>query len=353
MQILNDCDILEYSFSSELLEEDLLLAASAIFKPVYAVPILELCRAIHLLLKEHHINPQLFIDCYMHFSTTVEGISLSEGSPVHLLEFNGDNLILSIIRLIDNPQSDMMDIECQNNYEDYWDSHKLLISNLRCLYSSLLQDFDNLAERQRPWAAMLPDPKGKSIQVKDLSNDSLDILLDANNFLELANRLSVDEVNVTLPYLPPNTGLPQYIQQRFDKIFKSGGGGKFIVPLSVLEETQHVATQNAKYSHVIEVLRNMALSPDKWSPYFRFDPLNQEIFDYYMYLYGIMYQYDPDIRQWPGFGDMLILAHGLYHGCQIASNQWFWKKRKEDHPEWYLVGQIFPYLVLQPPVREM
>ena len=74
---------------------------------------------------------------------------------------------------------------------------------------------------------------------------------------------------------------------------------------------------------------------------FDFEPLTQEIFDYLVLLFEHIEVQCTEHQQWPSFGDALVLAHGLFHGCKIASNEW------SEKQEWDIVKTVFPHLVLE------
>jgi hypothetical protein len=76
---------------------------------------------------------------------------------------------------------------------------------------------------------------------------------------------------------------------------------------------------------------------------FDFEPITQEVFDHFIHLYECLTVQAADQQSWGDFGDMLVLAFGLYHGCKIASNEWF-----EGKPDvWDVARDVFPYLVLE------
>ena len=97
-----------------------------------------------------------------------------------------------------------------------------------------------------------------------------------------------------------------------------------------------------KYKKVHSVIQAMAFAPDLplWNIFF-FEPLNLDIFECLLKLYEGLYSPNSGNQYSPGFADAIILAHGIYNRCAVASNEWF---EKDD---WQAVEQVFPYLVLK------
>ncbi|MCP4109931.1 MAG: DUF1402 family protein [Desulfobacteraceae bacterium] len=140
--------------------------------------------------------------------------------------------------------------------------------------------------------------------------------------------------------------LSQKARHWFYKIIESYGTfGKFIVPLSVLEETERVSRKSKqhelKYRQARSVIEAICMNPDRalWN-IFSFQSLTQNVFDCFQLLYEKLYSPHVKNQKIPSLGDTLVLAHGIYNKCPVASNEWFEKN------DWAIVAQEFPFLEL-------
>lgn len=172
--------------------------------------------------------------------------------------------------------------------------------------------------------------------------------MDANNLLELLNTLPVEGMGVDIQTLHLPSRLSQNAVRRFKAIIQSyGAAGHFIVPICVLEETEWVANRPenlVKYQRARAVLGQMSIDLDKplWN-IFDFEPITQEVLDHFIHLYECLTVSAMEKQGWGDFGDMLVLAFGLYHGTKIATNEWF--EGKSD--VWHIARGVFPQLVLE------
>jgi hypothetical protein len=76
---------------------------------------------------------------------------------------------------------------------------------------------------------------------------------------------------------------------------------------------------------------------------FEIEMINQEIFDYFLLLYEDMASVGADFSTFDDFADLIVLAHGLYNGCKIASDEWIHVKQGV----WKIVAPIYPFIVLK------
>jgi hypothetical protein len=335
MKTLIDCDIIEYCLKTNEERQKILDdAADSVYKPVYALPMFELCRSLHLLVKLYGVEPNAFRCCW------------AELTEVH--RQNGEFSIHIAEHPIDNPPRDILNLSYQltddtpcEDFESYWDGNRHLVQRMRWLHPR--------GELEGWWRANPPEGKLAHPDLKDLS-DGGDLVIDSNNLLELLNQLPLEGMGIDIRVIrfPRRCRLTSNAVRHFKSIIESYGvAGHIIVPICVLEEVVWVSNKSAnrgKYRRAREVLHAMSINLDLplWN-IFDFEPISQEIFDHFAYLYERLSTSAASRPRQGDFGDMLVMAFGLYHGCKIASNEWF-----EGKPDvWHAVRQIFPYMVLE------
>ncbi len=355
MQTLIDCDVLDYCFDSV---EDrgvaLDRAVHAPHRPVYTVSVFELCRAFHFLVKFYGVSPCTFRECWTELVTTHEQYDW-DGCVIHICEYPPEKeryRLPNRIRTLTIPDtSNEMEYKapCEDDPERYWDRHFKLIRRLREFHTIELEDFESRFRSHSGamrWQATPPIISRELPSIRETPTGEYDVVLDTNNLLELLNQLPSDGNSIE----PNQLNLPSRLSDRAVRLFKDiveswGMAGKLIVPLIALEEADHVAhssNKEAKYRQAQAVLRSLSVEPDRslWN-IFDFEPLTQDIFHYLVLLFERIEVQYVNKQRWPDFGDALVLAHGLYHGCPVASNEWFEKQ------DWALVKAIFPHLVLE------
>jgi len=358
MQTLIDCDILDYCHYPEDCQDALEAAAYSLDKPVYGVSVFELCRALHLLVKLYSVPPARFRTCWVELTETHYESTYSEGGYfIHIAEYPIDETdrLPARIRTLQAKESrieDETEVPCEDDPGRYWDQHLGLSKRLRELHGKELDrfsdDLNNMNQSGRQWAAVPPRGDEDPPHLRLAPDNEDDIVMDTNNLLDLLDQLPSDGTPIDGNQLHLPARLSDNAKRRFRRIINNRGvSGKFIVPVSVLEETERVAYRqwgNYRYQHqqVQSVLQSMSMDSDRplWQV-FDFEPLTQEIFDHLLLLYEEVTAQSTDTPQWPDFGDALVLAHGLYHGCPVASNEWF-----EKH-DWDIVKAAFPHLVLE------
>jgi hypothetical protein len=167
-----------------------------------------------------------------------------------------------------------------------------------------------------------------------------DIVIDTNNLLDLLSTLGVDGICADLSRLSDR--LPARIRRRYRNMFGSfGGSGHLIVPVVVLEETERKAREILKYAAVKALLGDVAEDSEhslRWI--LTFEPLSQEVLNAFLHLHEELVKNHVSKGAWPDFGDALVLAHGILHGCPVASNEW------DDKHDWDAVKSLFPHLVI-------
>ncbi len=132
MNWLIDCDVLEYMRIPEHEQERIIEdSQDAQIKPVYALPVFEMCRALNLSFKYHNLSPADFRKCWSVFSETYWG------NWLHISEYPEEdkyNLPLKICSLKRNfDENEINNIPCEDSQDKYWDGHTLLTLRLRTL----------------------------------------------------------------------------------------------------------------------------------------------------------------------------------------------------------------------------
>ena len=114
MEWLIDCDIIEYCKSStDERQQQISDLPYVTIKPVYVLPIFEICRAFHLLYKYDQIKPGCFKKCWANLSESYWGEWL------HVSEYPKDNFareVLQIIGEVENPDY----FPCGETAQKYW-----------------------------------------------------------------------------------------------------------------------------------------------------------------------------------------------------------------------------------------
>ncbi len=335
MQSMIDCDVLEYSRAPEAIRvEQALEWAEAPVKPVFVLPTFELCRAFHLLVKYDDVSPTDFRMCWAEFSEAYWGDWL------HISDYPETLFPDVTSRLFPYDAgrgSDDEEVPCEGSPIRYWDNYRSLVRRLRALTRRDVEEI-------KFWD--LHPPVGRSAVQQSAYSNPNDVVVDTNNLLELLNQLPEDGRSIATDDLHLPRQLSSTAIRKFKQILDSQGlSGKFIIPLSVLEETERVAKrEHPRYAQALKVLGAISLSPERplWTT-FSFDPLTQDIFDCLIHLYARLHVKGIKEQIIPGFGDALVLAHAIYHRCPVASNEWY--DHAEDD-EWLAISRLFPELVL-------
>jgi len=332
MEWLIDCDIIEYCKTSPIGRSKLISDRPyAPIKPSYVLPIFEVCRAFHLLYKHGQMRPRGFRKCWT---------SLSDpywGEWLHVSEYPEEDLpreIIKKLKQVDSPDQ----FPSGETAQQYWGHSRALTEHLRALAK-----IDPIVENQ---IGSINGPLINDGSVGSHSPDSRDMVIDTNNFIELINQLPREGLGVDLG----TVHLPNRLSEKARSIFRDAIGSfgvshRLIVPLVVMEEAERVvnyAKNTEEYRTARSVIQAMAISPDfpLWN-IFSFEPLNQEILFCLMMLYEGLFSPNSQNQNSFGFADAIILSHGIYNHCPVASNEWF------EKTEWQAVEQVFPFLVLK------
>ena len=307
------------------------------------MPVFELCRCLHHLARYSQISPALFRICWEQFINLFWQNS-ENGYFIHISEYPEEAFPQMLISLRDLGEYERQ-APVQGSSTAYPDEFWPLTQRLRQLYQTELDEFKTLDDEQRRWRGTPPDET--AYQPQSPPDDDYSVVLDTNIFLPLINQLPLDGslVAANQIYMPSHWSAEA--RSRVRHIVNTRGiEGRFVVPVSVLEETDRVAHDDRRpqnYQQARDVLRTLQLNRDlpMWS-IFRFEPLSQAIFLAFVRLYEGITVTSHTAQHWPDFGDMLVLAHGLRHGYPVASMEWSAAKK-----DWDIVRTPFPHLVLE------
>lgn len=331
MEFLTDCDILAYCHSNaEEMDASFQQAFDNQDKPVYQLPIFELCHALHVLVKHHGISPSAFRKCWAdickrHIDCGEWFIHVSNEDPYE----NFESLLALSYEIPEN-----ITAPCGDD-DTYW-SNKPLVYRLRLL--------PKLEELNSVWNVIPPEGNQSSPDPKDRQSE--DLVLDTNNLIDLLNELPEDGILTTAEIKLPDT-LIETARRKFIQIIKSyGAAGKFIVPIGTLEEAHRVInypSNREKYKNVLKVLKAMLIKDEPLWDIFEIEAINQKIFDHFLLLYEKMESIGVDFSSFDDFADLIVLAHGLYNGCKIASDEWIHVKPGV----WKIIAPHYQFLVLK------
>lgn len=333
MNLLQEVDISDYCVEDDAGREGLFLGAFASqLRPYFVIPVFELCRAVYFGVIERGLKLAEFRKCWE--SLLIWHYSHLEGGY--------------IIRLLSGDES------WREVFEDFFEGTVLreplpefdtgdprdrsrqfpsLTGRMRQCSKRILRAVNAQGPSQRAWSGATID----SLDYEIAKSHGRDLVLDTNNALDLLCCLSVTGMTRSNPsYLER---IRRSTLDWFQEIVSSRGcAGKLILPISVIEESSRIAAKGAAYDHAQKVLQDLWINPEQWEHILQPDPLTPEIFAMFVQLLESLSQEGIPRNQWPHFADALVLAHGLKHGCPVASSEWHEKK------DWASVEALFPWL---------
>jgi hypothetical protein len=337
MQFLTDCEILEYCHSNpEEREAAFQRAVDNQAKPIYQLHMFELFHASHIMIKHYGKSPKDFRKgwwefCEKHIASGEFFIHVADEDPL-------DNLkgILSVPFAV--PEE--LPTRCEEE-SVYW-CNKSFIYRLQSVrefnYTSSLND------ELSYWNATPPEGKEQSPKPEDRCSE--DIVIDTNILIDLLNELPEDGNLSTAEIQLPDT-ISEAVRKKISHSIKTyGSAGKIIIPDCVLEEAYRVSNYNSnkeKYKTVSRVLKAMLINEKPLWNVFQIEVMNQELFDYFVFLYEEMESTGVDLATFDDFADLIVLAHGLYHGCKIASDEWIHVKKGP----WQVTAPMYSFLVIK------
>jgi hypothetical protein len=209
------------------------------------------------------------------------------------------------------------------------------------LHETTMSALESLAEGEPHWCWRCDPPDDLPEREYPARDGSADVVVDTNVLVDILDAQPTDAplgVSLHLSRLEPP------VRGRISPML-SDGSGKLIVPASVLIETEGVlVAKAARYRQAAAVLDDIAFRPHH--PHYAalvFESSTDESFAAFLHLIERLVRDDVHRDSWPRLGDALVLAHGLLHGCAVASNEWI---HKDEWSRTQLEG-AFPYLVLR------
>jgi len=307
-------------------------------RPACLLPLFELCHVVHFWAAAKGRDPRVFRECWEQFVQTLWERSEKQGPLIGLLDSLEGEDISARIREIIGAKFEYRDDgeEEEPTGRDERRSgarqHKALVARMRFMYGAAearRQQFRSPWEEQPPDTLPVEDPEER---------DTTDLVLDTNNLLELLQGLVIKDGRIRLS---PQPWLSERVVRQFKRSLETNGtAGSLIIPISVLEETERVARKKAHaYSRVTELLNEIAMAPERmpWGAVV-FENLTIDVFSSFLRMHEVLFL--ESAATWPSLGDALVLAHGLTHGCPVASTEW--NNQKE---EWRDIGKLFPFLI--------
>lgn len=337
MQFLTDCEILEYCHNSpEEREAAFQRAVDNQAKPIYQLHMFELFHASHVMIKHHGKLPKDFRKgwwefCEKHIASGEFFIHVREEDPLENLKG-----ILSVPTGVPEELPERCEEESV-----YWCNAKFIY---RLQAARDLVYKSSLDEELISWNAT--PPEGKQEPPDPVDRSSEDVVIDTNILIEILNEIPEDGNLGAAEIKLPNTISESARRKLLRSIRSYGSAGKIIIPDCVLEEAYRVSNYNSnkeKYKNVSRVLRSVLLNDKPLWNVFQIESMSQEIFDHFILLYEKMDATGTDFSSFDDFADLIVLAHGLYHGCKIVSDEWL----HGDPDVWDTVGPIYPFLVFE------
>jgi hypothetical protein len=321
-------------------------AGNAVKRPTHAIPLFELCRAIHFGATRGTMEPAVFRRCWDDLSERHEQ-RCAEGNLLHLLGSGDtpDGLLKDILLLGPEPPRN---IPVRTEAEDDRDrvrDHQGLTERFRRLHERAWHLTLRWKDERLRWKTTPPESM-PSLEMP--SKGTLPgLVLDTNVALEVFNKLPRDGVWAGQLSLPDRLKRASASMVREIQRLVAGRGapGKLIIPASVLVEMKRVTQREPEqYAPSALVLQRMAFA-NHWPlrNSFLFEPLSVEVFNAFLHLHEVLAAARIPAERWPQLGDALVMAHGLYNRCRVASTEWHeGRARKLD---WEAVRHIFPFLL--------
>ena len=333
LRLLMRDDLDHYCDGDPMSRESLLGAVlSSAARPACLLPVFELCHAVHFGVRERRYDLVAFGECWENLVQYLQTSLDRQGHPIALLDSTETDEVSDRLRAFLDARFELAEEQQEESprrarRREGINEHRALVARMRSFY-----DFAHSRPRH-PWTTRPPE----SLPLPSLEeHTSEDLVVDTNSLLELLRQVRIDDGRARLHEMPR---LPEWVIRKFKRSLETNGrSGKLIIPISVLEETERVAWRKADtYSRVTEVLRDIAIAPDRmpWGALF-FENLSLEVFASFLAMHRQLSE-EPKVA-WPSFGDALVLAHGLYNGCPVASTEW------HEKDDWRDVRRLFPFL---------
>ena len=337
MALLREEDIYGYCFSDAAARTGRVheIGTASTF-PAAVLPVFEVCRATYFGAVNKGIKPGSFHDCWQDF-VSAQWQYRGQGFPVTLASESMDPVNAADAFLEIGLLGLPADMEHEDvDHRDRRSEHRALTSRFREMQRLAVRRLECLDRLERRSQCEPPEYLPELDAAYDSVSD--DLVLDTNMFLEVIDRLSLTEPIRKRPTLSDR--FSRAAKERVGCILLSiGASGGLIIPANVVEEAERIARKKPnEYAQASKVLRAILTEPDSplWSA-FRMVPLSMDILGAFIQFEQLLSDTTPDVTLWPDFSDAVVLAHGLYYGCPVASAEW----EDEDKPDWRNVDTHF------------
>jgi hypothetical protein len=309
--------------------------------PSAVLPVFEICRATYFGAVKKGVNPAVFHDCWQSFVTEHWQFK-RHGFPV--------TLATNVMDPVTAPD-DFIEIGmpllpegCDDETEDDRDrrsDHVALTTRYRELRRFAMVKWTRGNDGQH--RAQCEPPDYLSALDESYICSSNDLVLDTNIFLEVINRLSLSfpqEKRLVL-----SDRFSSKAKDRMNQnLLSNGNAGNLIIPSNVVEEADRTARNPRKadlYGQAKKVLHAILTQPDDplWSA-FHLVPFSMDFLGAFVRMEEVLFKTTEDKEVWPDFSDAMVLAHGLYYGCPVASSEW----DDAGKADWQNMDTLFPGL---------
>lgn len=331
-------------------------AQSSPARPLGYLSLFELCHRLYFGARDGRMLPAIFAECWNRFVDAHQDVANHHGGHIVWLSHElpaglQPDPLRYVVGLA--PRRPLVAHERASDpreHDDYYTAH---CERMRAIARSQCEDAEHelahLSEAVVAWGGPAPQalPQGPILNEslrKPVS--SKDLVLDSNVAIEILNQLTPDG---QLPDLPMRGDriLAAAVRQRLQRALETCGlSGRIIVPLTVMEESQHNGTLKAsKYPHLLEQLEWMnAKRRDSWLDAFTFEDLSFDVFETLWCLLNDLcgrLSRSPTGQAigLPTFTDCMVLTHGLVNSCWVASAEW------TDKTDWDPVKELYPWLM--------
>ena len=310
------------------------------------LPWFELCFFVLSAARREQLKVDAFRACWADFAARHADMKSTAGFLLYVGDWDaGEDDLLTVLHELERPPSRAPDPRKDaRDRDDDW-KEEVLRHRFRALHEMAIRRLSQRFKGKKHWRTYrrLDElPESELVALADSVEGSVpDIVIDTNVLVELLNVLPVRDQSGTRLDL---SALDEPFRTRLAPAL-SGGFGKLIVPVSVLIETEGViATKGQKYQRADKVLRHLAALPHRArSAAFSFEPMDVDTFAAFLHLIELLIETRVPRERWPALGDALVLAHGIYNRCPVASYEWL----NKDHWRRAQLPEVFPYLVLR------
>lgn len=347
-----------------LLEQRALASA---LRPLAYLPIFELCHRLYFETRKGRMDPRIFAACYQQFCVAHEEVAaLSDGHLIwlsHELPATLQSPFWPHLAELP-PRRPLKPGEGPRDPREYDDDYLAHCERMRAVSQGQFETLDgHLLEEPTnllAWSGPAPEPaqdlqKAWNSLRSPPPSPCMDLVLDSNVAIELLAALAPDGSFAALPILGDRRVAEACTARLRQSIDSCGKQGRILLPLTVLEESHHHGQhQSGRYPRLLANLQDIhnqqqrSHSEPHWTDAFDFE---EPSFDVLAALFGLLTELCPSLSRdpetgrllgLPTFTDCMVVAHGLVHGCWVASAEWTAKT------DWHGVSALYRWLVPSP-----